>query len=92
MHLFGGLENSRLVMLFSDEHLADQILTLHPNRPTGLEATARAVRCLDDGRVWPSIQAAAREVYVSHGALWNGLRERRPVAGLRFEEVEKQAA
>lgn len=88
MHLFGGLEHSRLVMLFEDEEFADRILALHPNRPSGIEATALSVRCVDDGRVWQSLMAAARSLYVTHGALWHAIKENRPVLGLRLELID----
>jgi hypothetical protein len=90
LHLLGGIEHSRLVMLFGDEELADRICAEYPNRPAGLEATARPVRCVDDGRVWPSIMAAAREIYVAHSSLWRALLEQRPVVGMRFEWVDQQ--
>lgn len=91
-HLLGGIQRARLVMLLGDGVLADRILERYPNRPTGMEATAKAVRCLDDGRVWPSIRAAAQAVYVTHSGLWHALQDRRPVAGMRFELVEQSAA
>lgn len=89
LQLLGGLEHSRLVMLFGDEQLADRICAKYPDRPTGLEATAKPVRCVDDGRVWPSIMAAAREVYVAHSSLWRALVEQRPVVGMRFELIDQ---
>lgn len=87
LRLLGGIEHSRLVMLFEDENLATRITDAYPNRPAGLEESRRPVRSLDDGRVWPSIMAAAKEVHVSHSALCRALLERRPVAGMRFERA-----
>jgi hypothetical protein len=86
--LLGGIERFRLVMLFDDIALAEEIVRDYPGRPQGVEATAKGVRCLDDGRVWPSIMAAAREVYVAHSTLWRGLLLHKPVVGLRFELVD----
>lgn len=90
-HLLGGLERYRLTMLLEDENLARDILERFPTRPAGLEATALPVRCLDDGRQWPSIKAAAAELYITHSALWLGIKQRRPVIGLNFELVAAAA-
>lgn len=91
-HLLGGLERYRLTMLLEDEDLARDILERFPARPTGLETTALPVRCLDDGRQWPSIKAAAAELYITHSALWLGIKQRRPVAGLSFELLTSSLA
>ena len=87
MRLLGGLERSRLVMLFDDEAFADEILEKHPVRP--LEANGKPVRCIDDGREWPSILAASKAIFVEHSSLWVGIQEKRPVVGLRFELIER---
>lgn len=82
MHRLGGLQRSRLLMLLEDEALVDQILTRHPHRPH-----LAMVRCMNDGRTWPSMAAAARACFCDVSTLRRSLNEGRPVFGLRFERL-----
>lgn len=86
MHRLGGLQRSRLLMLLEDEAMVDQILKQYPNRPLNRPLIA-GVRCVDDGRSWPSLAAAARACYCDESSLRWSLRTGRPVVGLRFERL-----
>lgn len=87
MHLLGGIPRSNLVQLLEDEDLADRICELHPMRPTGLETTAKAIRCITTDTVYPSISAAARAAHVTYQAIACAMRERRQCCGLQFELI-----
>lgn len=87
-HLFGGIAHWRLVQLLEDEALVDQITESHPMRPVGLEVTAKPVRCITTGVIYPSISAAARGIHVTYQAIACALRERRQCCGLQFELID----
>lgn len=78
-HLFGGIDRGRLVMLLENEDLADFIAEQYPHRPA-----ATPVKDLDTGKVWPSIRAAARELYVTDSAVHNAVTHGYPVVGRRL--------
>ena len=79
---FGGIQLDRLVMLLEDRELAEQILERHPTR-----GTRTKVKCLETGKTYQSIVDAAAAHFVSHPAIWHGLREHRAVAGYHFEVI-----
>lgn len=87
MHLFGGIPHNRLVQLLESEDLADRICELHPMRPTGLEMSAKPVRCITTNTVYPSISAAARASHVTYQAIASAMRQQRQCCGLQFELV-----
>ena len=82
MFRLGGLDRARLLMLLEDEALVDEILTRHPHRPQ-----IAGVRCIDDGRSWPSVAAAAKACHCDESTLRRGLQNGRAVIGLRFERL-----
>ena len=86
-HLFGGLKWSNLVQLLESENLADYICDNFPNRPVGLEATARPVRCITTNEIYPSLSAAARATHITYQAISLAIREQRSTCGLRFELI-----
>ena len=80
--LFGGLSEGQLVELLDSETLAAQIATMELPRPR----QPVAVECLDTGRRYASINAAAKAAYVTpqrmavvlaSGGTANGRRYRR---------------
>ena len=83
-HLFGGLQRSALVQLLNSEQFADYITEHYPSRPVGLEKTAIRIKCIDTGRIYPSISAAARDAFVTYQALSKGITEDRPVCGRHY--------
>ena len=83
--LFGGLSEGQLVELLDSEALAAQIAAMELPRPRQLVA----VECVDTGRRYASIKAAARAAYVTpqrmavvlaSGGTANGRRYRRAEA------------
>ncbi len=86
-HLFGGLRWSNLVQLFESEEFADYIEEHYPTRPVGLEVTAKPVRCITTGDVFPSLSAAARATHITYQGISLAIREQRESCGLRFEYI-----
>lgn len=79
----GGIERGRLMMLLEDEALADAIAEGHTRRPW----YRKPVRCVETGRVWPTVRAAAKEVFVTRQAITYALRTRGTAAGWHWEAV-----
>lgn len=86
-HLFGGLNHANLMQLFESEDIADYILNNYPNRPVGLEATARPIRCITTNQLFPSLSAAARATHMTYQAISLSIRQQREACGLRFEFI-----
>lgn len=82
-HHFGGIEESRLVMVLEDESLAQQIRREYPCRPYG----RRRVRCVETGRVYDSITAAASAVYVNPRAIQQAIQRGWRAAGYHWTDV-----
>jgi hypothetical protein len=83
--LFGGLSEGQLVELLDSERLATEIAAMELPRPR----QCVAVECIETGRRYRSIKAAARAAYVTpqrmavvlaHGTTANGRRYRRAEA------------
>ena len=60
-HLFGGLSTAALTQLFDDAKLAKRVAELQLPRLQ----QRRPVLCVETGKVYPSLSAAARAVYVT---------------------------
>jgi DNA-binding transcriptional MerR regulator len=60
-HLFGGLSFAALTQLFDDARHAKRVAELGLPKPQ----QCRPVLCVETGKVYPSLSAAARAVYVS---------------------------
>lgn len=80
----GGIDLDRLAMLLEDRELAVLILQRHPTR-----GTHTPVRCVETGRRYPSISAAARANYLTFSAIWHALNEKRPAGGKTWEEIKR---
>lgn len=82
--MLGGFSAEALFLLLEDRELAEAIAAEYP-RPIG----DWRIRCVENGRVWPSCMAAARELHVSQAAISLAIREGRPVRvlGLKFEAL-----
>lgn len=81
--LFAEIPESSLVMLLEDEALANFISKNHKKR----RYRARRIREVDSGKIFPSMTSAAKEAYVTIGAISLGIKQRRPVCGKLYEEV-----
>lgn len=79
----GGVERSRLVMVLEDEALADAIVANHSRRPWH----RKPVRCVESGRIWPTVRAAAKEVFVTRQAITYALRTGGTAGGWHWQEV-----
>jgi len=80
--VFGGIDVDRLAMLVEDRDLAKLILQRHPTR-----GTHRPVRCVETGRRYASISAAARANYLTFSAIWHALNEKRRAGGWTWEAM-----
>jgi hypothetical protein len=81
--LLGGIPEQRLVMAIEDDRLAAEIAATHRRRP----AAARRVRAVEAGKVFPSVRAAARAMWVTKPAIQFALRKGGTCAGFHWEEV-----
>ena len=68
-HLFGGLPISNLTQLFDDAKLAAKIAELELPK----HQQRRPVLCVETGKTYPSISAAARAVYVTPKCIYDAL-------------------
>ena len=82
--VLGGFSADALFLLLEDRELAEEVASKHPV-PMG----DWRIRCVENGRVWPSCSAAARELHVSQAAITLAIRQGRPVRvlGLQFEAL-----
>lgn len=86
-HLLGGIDRQSLFLLLEDEGLADSIATTYPYPPG-----AAPVRRVDNGKIYPSHQAAADDLHVVRTSVTLAIREGRPVAGVRLEPLMPRRA
>ena len=68
-HLFGGLDCAALTQLFDEPRLAKQVADLQLPRLQ----QSRPVLCAETGKVYPSLSAAARAVYVTPKCIYDAL-------------------
>jgi hypothetical protein len=72
--VLGGYSADRLYQLLEDKTLANAVASLYPR-----QLGDHRIRCLEDGRVWPSAGAAAKDFHVSREAIRDAMEKRRPV-------------
>ena len=80
---FGGLRLGELVQLFDSEKLAEEIAAMELPRLS----QKVPVMCVDTGKRFESIQAAARAAYVTPTRMQTVLREGTTANGLRYRRV-----
>ena len=68
-HLFGGLDCAALTQLFDEPRLAKRVAELGLPRLQ----QRRPVLCVETGKVYPSLSAAARAVYVTPKCIYDAL-------------------
>ena len=68
-HLFGGLDCAALTQLFDEPRLAKRVAELGLPRLQ----QSRPVLCAETGKVYPSLSAAARAVYVTPKCIYDAL-------------------
>lgn len=81
--LFAGIEEPRLIQVLEDEALAAEIAQNHPRR----KARPRPVRCVETGKVYPTVRAAARQIYVTPRAITWAIETGNRAAGRHWQEV-----
>lgn len=79
--LFAGISADRLFLLLEDRPLADDIAARFPRRAID----PKPVRAVETGKRYPSIRAAAAQVYVSHRSINQALRTGCRSAGYHWE-------
>jgi hypothetical protein len=81
-HEFGGVSLPALIQLLDNEQLAQRLHEMELPRPVQL----RPVRCVETGRQFESIRAAARACYVTHQRMLQVVgRPERTANGLHWE-------
>ena len=78
-----GYGEGPLTVLLEDDELVEWLMGLGQRRPR--PTPRKRVRCVDTGRVYPSIKAAAAAVFVTHRAITHAIRRGTRSAGCRWE-------
>lgn len=55
---------------------------------SGNRRRSMRVRCVEDGREWPSQKEAAKALFISQSAISVSVRTGKPVAGMHFERAD----
>ena len=84
--LFGGLPESQLLQLLDSERLAAEIAAMELPPP---RRRAIPVECVETGRRYPSIAAAARTAYVTPQAMHRAVTSGGRANGCRWRRVSK---
>lgn len=79
----GGIPAERLALLLEDEELAQAIAAAHPHRPWH----RKAVRCVETGKVYATVRAAAAAAWVRRQAITYALRTGGTAGGYHWQEV-----
>lgn len=82
----GGANEVGLQMLLEDSKWAKEILRAYPRRPDPLWKKRR-VRCIETGRIYESMGAAGRDVFVVRQCIARAIDKGHKAAGYTFEEI-----
>jgi hypothetical protein len=82
----GGANEVGLQMLLEDSRWAKEILREYPRRPDR-QWKERRVRCIETGKIYPSMGAAGRDVFVVRQCIARAIDKGHRAAGYRFEEI-----
>jgi hypothetical protein len=88
---FRRYEYSRLVMLFDAPAVADLVYEVCPSNVI-VRGRKRPVECVETGRRYDSIKAAARAAYVTSSRLWSVLDTNETANGLHWRSVTQRSA
>jgi hypothetical protein len=80
----GGANEVGLQMLLEDSRWAKEILRAYPKRPDRQWPEHR-VRCIETGRIYPSLGAAARDVFVVRQCIARSVKHGYKANGYTFE-------
>jgi hypothetical protein len=81
--LFGGIKRDRLFALLERENLADSIAARFPRR----KGAGQPVQAIESGRIFPSVCAAARALYVTPQCIHSAMRINGTCAGFSWRKV-----
>ena len=84
---FGGIGQSELTQLFDSEIAASRITKMQLPRLT----KSYVIECVETGRRYPSIAAAAREVFTHKKNIWNSVTHGTAACGLHYRRVSQAA-
>lgn len=82
--LLGGINGERLFTLLEDEDLAGWIAQNFPRR----RGTGKMVQAVESGRIYESVNAAAREVFATHQAIQSAIKTGGTCAGYHWKRIE----
>jgi hypothetical protein len=84
---FGGIAQSELTQLIDSEIIASKITKMQLPRLT----KSYVIECVETGRRYPSIAAAARKVFAHKKSIWNSVTHGTAACGLHYRRVSQAA-
>ena len=84
----GGVNEVGLQILLEDSQKAKEILRQYPKRRVPLYASKR-VRCIETGKIYPSLGAAARDVHVVRQGVSRAIAHGHAANGFHFELIDQ---
>jgi hypothetical protein len=82
---FGGIAQSELTQLIDSEIIASKITKMQLPRLT----KSYVIECVETGHRYPSIAAAAKEIFIHKKSIWNAVTNGTAVCGLHYRRVVK---
>ena len=82
--LFGGIDRDSLLSLLEDEDLVDSIVAAYPRR----RGSGTPVQAIESGRIFPSVRAAAKALYVTPQGIHSAMRINGTCAGYHWRRIE----
>lgn len=83
----GGLDRVGLLILTEDPDLVDEILHAYPRR-IDCRFPRKRVRCIETGKIYSSMTAAARDVHVVRQGISRAIEQGHRAAGYHFEVIQ----
>lgn len=78
--LLGGIASEKLFLLLEDEELAESIALAFPKR----KGAGRMIKAVESGQVYPSVVAAAKEVFATRQGIHSAIRNNGTCAGFHW--------
>ena len=83
----GGANEIGLQLLLEDSKKAKEILRKYPKRNSALNSPKR-VRCIETRKIYPSLSAAAKDVYVVRQGISKAIQKGHAANGFHFELLD----
>jgi hypothetical protein len=83
--LLGGIDRNNLLALLEDEDLVGFIAASHPRR----KGSGMPVEAIESGRIFPSVKAAARALYVTPQGIHSAMRIGGTCAGFHWRRIQQ---